>query len=409
MFCIFYLFFISSCSNRRTTLESIEKVKPYPHIVRLGEGLNNEVQIKLSDIADSIRYVVLSKDKEVIIGSFRRLQLTDRDIYINSDGLIMRFDISGRFLNSFGHTGRGPEEYLPGSPYSLTTDNKQIVISKGIVPDYLYFKPDGQYIGKKVLPYSRNMFDFIFVSDSSMLITYYFIGRFMNRDYLNAMPWLAGLFNFDGKPLGVIENPLINTTISDPDLKRVILTNPVFTQFDNRVVLAPEGDTIYEIDKSSKFPGFIMDWGHLPHQQTPDELYLRQTGSTNKVTISGSLLETNTKAFFRVAGPDGYRIFQYNKITGAAGSMKEDKYNMGFINDLDGGINFYPYWTNREGNIWIGYEDAFTFIEKHNEEFLSGSVAAFPEMKEKLKFYLNGLKPDDNPVLKIVFLKRKIQ
>ena len=32
--------------------------------------------------------------------------------------------------------------------------------------------------------------------------------------------------------------------------------------------------------------------------------------------------------------------------------MKEDPGNLGFVNDLDGGANFYPYYTNRAGDIW---------------------------------------------------------
>jgi hypothetical protein len=78
------------------------------------KGLENNDQLKLSEIADSIKYAVLSKDRKVLIGSLGRLQMTDNYIYINSEGLVMRFDLTGRFLNSYGGIGRGPEEYLAG-------------------------------------------------------------------------------------------------------------------------------------------------------------------------------------------------------------------------------------------------------------------------------------------------------
>ena len=107
---ILYMLILVSCTNQRTNIKSdFELVKPYPHIINMTEGLKNSKQLKLSDIADSIKYIVLSKNKDVLIGSFRRLQMADNDIYINSDNLVMRFDLSGNFLNSFGNIGRGPQ------------------------------------------------------------------------------------------------------------------------------------------------------------------------------------------------------------------------------------------------------------------------------------------------------------
>jgi hypothetical protein len=80
--------------------------------------------------------------------------------------------------------------------------------------------------------------------------------------------------------------------------------------------------------------------------------------------------------------------------------------NYGLINDLDGGANYFPYWNNRVGDIWITYDDANIFKKKHSGELLSESVAIYPVMKEKLRTFLTGLKDDDNPVLKIVYLKK---
>ena len=51
-------------------------------------------------------------------------------------------------------------------------------------------------------------------------------------------------------------------------------------------------------------------------------------------------------------------------------------------------------------------EDAISFKEKHTEEFLSTSPALYPGLKDNLKVFLDSLKQDDNPVLKIVYLKK---
>jgi hypothetical protein len=394
------------CSNRKnTSKEDAYFIKPYPHVIKMTEGMQNNAQIKLSEIADSIKYIILSKDKKVIIGSTRSIQMSKSNIFLKSDNLVMRFDMTGKYLNSFGKLGRGPEEYLAGSVFSTTPNFDKVLILRSMMYDYLTFKPDGEYISKNEITYSRNLYDFTCISDSTILMTFWFIGSFMNEDVLKSMPGVAGLYNLNGKPIKIIESPLKNKAIETNDLKRVISSNPTFTYFDNRVVLSTEGDTIHEVDKNSIIPGFILDWGQTPHNQTTEELYYRQSGQSNKVINYMPLIETTAKAFFRGRNMNDYFIFEYDKITGKCRSMITDQDNLGFINDLDGGANFYPYWTNRTGNVWILEQDAYSFKEKHNNEFLSNSIALYPAMKKKLREFVDSLKQDDNPVLLIVYLK----
>ncbi len=395
-----------SCVNNHSPNQS-DKEKPYPHFINMTEGFQNQTKLNLNDIADSIKYIVLSKDKEVIIGSFRRVQMTNDDIYINADGLVMRFDLRGKFLNTIGQNGRGPEEYLKGSPYSTTPENDAIIVAKGIDPEYLIFNPAGEYVGKKDFPSSsRNLFDFAFISDSTTLNTYYFAGSFMSQEYLDEMSCTFGLFKLNGLPKRIIQNPLINTKVSKEDLKRIVISNPTYTFFNNRAVLTQYGDTIYEISGNSVFPGFIIQWDQIQHKKSVEELYFRQSEPQSNGASYSTFLETTQKAFFPTSNNGIIYMFEYDKISGTTRSMELDKNNIGFINDLDGGSNFFPYWTNRTGDIWITYEDAITFKDKQSEDFLSKSAAFKPELKEKLRDFTRNLKPDDNPVLKILYLKK---
>jgi hypothetical protein len=404
---ILSLLILISCNNQNPKNKSDnEVIKPYPHTINISEGFKNAAQLKLSEIADSIKYIVLSKEKEVFIGSFRRLQMTNSDIYISSNSFVMRFDLNGKFLNSFGSLGRGPEEYLPGSVYTTTPKNDKIFILRNMMYNYLSFKPDGEYLGIKELPHQQNLFDFANLSDSVFLFTFYFIGTFMNEDILKSMNCSAGLFDQNAKPIKIIVHPFSKTTPSKTDLKRIISQAPTFTFFDNRIVLTPLGDTIYEIDKNSISPGFIFKWGQTPHNQTIEELYYSQTESSNKVRSFMPVFETTRKVYFRGSKISDYFIFEYDKLIGASKTMMVKEDNFGLINDLDGGTNYFPYWTNRKGDIWITYDDAIKFKKNHNEEFLAKSVAIYPDKKQKLRTFVADLQLDDNPVLKIVYLKK---
>jgi len=401
----FVVVLLLSCSNQKHNKEiNKEFVKPYPHIINIKEGFNNPSQIKLSEIADSIRYIVL--DKQELIGDIGGIQMTDSNIYLRkSNGFVVRFGRTGKFFNSFGSIGRGPQEYLPGSIYTTTPKDDRIHVFRSAMDSYLTYEPNGNYVETKKFILPRTMFGFSCLSDSVFLCTFYYVGSFMKDYIFNAINWSAGLFDPNGNPIQLIDHPLKNLNIPKSDIRNVVSIAPSITFFNNRIVLMPKGDTIYEVASDSIYKGYIINWEQLPHKEG-NELYFRQSGSSNKSSIGTIILETHSKTYIRVYFANETYLFEYDKTTGATRSMLEDPDNLGFINDLDGGINYYPYYTNRLGDIWISSEDAFSFKEKHSAEFLNKTITINPKNTNRLKSFTTELNQDDNPVLRIVYLKK---
>ena len=75
VFLILFLSLIACTNQRKKNTGDPGSVKPYPHIINMTEGFKNKTQIKLSDIADSIRYIVFSGNKEVLIGGVQSIQM----------------------------------------------------------------------------------------------------------------------------------------------------------------------------------------------------------------------------------------------------------------------------------------------------------------------------------------------
>jgi hypothetical protein len=401
-----------SCNNKKHHKdEPIAIETPYTHIIDIKEGFDNPTEIKLSSIADSIKYIVLSKEKDVIISAFPFLQLTDSNIYLNFRGLIYRFTLSGKFLNTIGKIGRGPEEYMSGSPFAINSSSKTVYVKRNYMDDYISFKSSGEFIGNISLKKSDYVWEFRCLSDSNFMYTFTY--TFMRDKSLEDII-LCGLYDLTGNKIQVIEHPAKKIP-SDIDNSKLGIPAPDFTFFNNEVVLSYI-DTVYKITSNSISARFILNWGDIPHRQTFEELYYIQREPTKKVTKSGQFLETYGKAFFILKKTNEYYLFEYDKITGLTKSMVSgmaanlsyrNDTEIGFVNDIDGGVNFYPKWTNNSGNIWIDWEDAFEFKNVLNKEFLSKSNAVYPDRKEGLIEFLNSLKEDDNPVLKIVYLKNK--
>lgn len=401
LICLLNLFLISCSNKNRDPIANT-----YPYVFNIEEGFINVSQIKLSEIADSISYIMLSNDNQEPIGDVGAIQLTNNSIYLRKrDGLVQKFDRSGKLLNSFGKIGRGPQEYLPGSVYTTTPKDDQVYIFRSAMDSYLTFKTDGSYIESRKFNIPRTMFNFTSISDSTFLCTFFYVGSFMKDYILDAINWSAGIFDSSGNPLEVIEHPLKKAEISLSDIPNISSNAPSITYFDDRSIIMPKGDTIYEVSADSIYPGFIINWGQIPHREG-NELHFRQTSASNKATIGPIILETSHKTFIRVSrGKDSY-IFEYDKNTATTRSMLEDPENLGFVNDLDGGINFYPYYTNREGDIWVINEDAFNFKQKQSNDYLSQSTSISQKNKDKLKYLIQEVKEDDNPILRIVYLKK---
>ncbi len=399
------LFICSACWEHNETKNSKNIItKPYPHAIDIDKGFTSPAIIKLSSIADSIKYIILSKDKEVIISDFPWLQMTDSEFYINFRGQIYRFDLSGKFLNTIGKIGRGPEEYMPGSPFATNPSADRIYVKRNYMHDYITYSNSGKFIGNISLKKSDNIWEFECFSDSIFMYTFYYI--FMVEKSIEDLI-LCGLFDINGNKIHIIEHPAKNVP-SEVNFYRLGISPPSYTFYNYDVVLN-HIDTVYKINKDTIIPGFILNWGKIPHRHSFEELYYIQAEPSKKVEKTGKFLEISDKAYFGLKDLDKYFLFEYDKKTGNTRSMLANgEENFGFINDIDGGVKYYPKWTNKAGNIWIDYDDAFKFKKNHDEDLLSNSIAVYPERKDKLKSFLKNLEIGDNPVLKIVYLKPHI-
>jgi hypothetical protein len=138
----------------------------------------------------------------------------------------------------------------------------------------------------------------------------------------------------------------------------------------------------------------------MPRPKTFGEKYYINSRPINSIANPTKLFETSSKVFILINDHINYHLIEFDKSNLNSKSMiLSDKDNLGFINDIDGGSNFYPEWTNRKGNIWIKAIEAIDFIKIHNS--LQQKVFG-----EELKHCLTQLQMDDNTVLEIVYLKK---
>lgn len=399
--------------------DSIPTNITYPYTLDLNAGINNLEVFKLSQIADSIAFIPLETNSDVLISGAGSIHIDQENIILRSSigqtkSYIFRFDRQGNFLNTIGTIGRGPGEYL-SSTSSVNSDKKKVVVFRFYTSkDFILFDYDGNFKGKLPIPLQ---------TASKFVIT--------NNDEIVVQPYgsfISGYKTFDEKLTmyaAYDSTGIILDSIPSPFLEKVhTLTNGTFissqsgisdfTFYNGRPLMAAQNhDTSYVLMEGSLRPAFILNRGEL----SPDYYQRYQIPPQNTHFLGGYSKYFETPLFvFRHLEMEGTRyVFRYDKITTEVNCAKFESIaksngiyfydNFGFIDDLSGGPHFYPVDTNKEGDIWIFSISAMEFKRKYGmEQQVADGESIPPFSKERLEV-ANKIKDDDNPVIILVFLK----
>ena len=338
-----------SCNNQNPVKNKIAESLLCPQTINIKEALEKSEPIKLSEIADSIKYIVLSKDKKVLTKRFLYLEMFDNDIFMQLGSLIYRFDRNGTFLNTIGKIGRGPEEYLNGSMFSINPISETVYVYRNFSHDFVSYNFSGIFLHNLPFRSNHDIGSFICMSDSTF---------FIYPVYWGVVPkdmFLCGTFNYHGRKIHTIKHPA-QTIPADFNASKFMTGGPwpIYTYFNDELIAMCDFDTVYKIAESSIYSAFILNWGNMPRSKTFEEKYYINSRPINSIANPTKLFETSLKAFILINDHINYHLIEFDKRNLNSKSMiLSDKDNLGFINDIDGGSNFYPEWTNRKGSIWI--------------------------------------------------------
>ncbi len=411
---IYFLCFLLSfsCSNEKNiTSEGSDLIPPYPLTINVNEGLKNQATLRLSEVADSIRYVILSEERDVAVNFVFEAALTDSAIITSvSQCPFLVFDLNGKFLDTIGRFGRGPHEYMPGSKFSSDPASGDIIVYRNFLHDFISFDLNGGFIDNEIPELSFSIESFVCLPGSRLALFPAYDGReLLDYNFRKSMI-LMGLFDRNGNKLSEISHPVQNIP-SDFVPSRFVTGSPVNrnTYFKNEIVTPCYENSVYKINSDSIYTGFRINWDKLAIPETFEEKYYPRSSSASYpfAEIRGKFIETPENVFFILTNNGTNHLMGYDKLKGLTSSMSfaEDE-KAGFINDLDGGHPFFPFWTNREGDIWIDFVEALDLKTQYADDFLKDNDAVNPGSKKKLMDFINNLQPDDNPVLRIVYLKK---
>ncbi|MDR1671772.1 MAG: hypothetical protein LBR57_04570 [Alistipes sp.] len=79
---------------------------------------------------------------------------------------------------------------------------------------------------------------------------------------------------------------------------------------------------------------------------------------------------------------------------------------LGLVNDLDGGLSFWPRYYNESENELVDVWEAYEMKDLLTEEYFAAHPPKDPAAHGRLRTLLKNLKEDDNPVIVVAKLKQ---
>lgn len=396
LFVAFCCFFCTTHDNK-SKLEKIEEID-------LSRAYNNEKEEYLSSIADSIIYIPLQTDSNSILGPVRKpwenVKFSADRIFISDGNQLIVYDFLGKFLNKIGRKGNGPQEFFRIDNFALFEKEKQVLIHDMMKRELLVYSFAGAFI-------RRLKVDFWPTKLASLNNEYIAFGNDKgNREFSDYKT--VSVLDKDGYLLSRLINHDLEKEIEKKnEIARWELS--CFYQYNDTLSYWEfQYDTIWRIvDKDAAYPAFYINLGanKLPFKYILTE-NVNKLDDHCRFIYTLRIFETKNFIFFRVAYKKYLKHILYNKKSHNAMCIKHyenGKPFFSFINDIDGGLPFWPEGVMNDG------EKIFTLI--YGYELLPKLQAnkrmnSFRTINPVLEHLASNSSILDNPIIMIIQLKK---
>jgi hypothetical protein len=378
-------------------------------------------QVPMSEYISEVEYVPLETGAEFLIGGSAYFVTAAEDrIFVHSGDYCYVFTREGKFISNVGSQGRGPGEFFSIDNLSVDAKGKKIYInsSSGI----LEYSWDGEFlrtIGKTILIDEKEITPNIAVHLRDNL----FLGGGISRTGDAPYSWV--IFDDMGSVVKAVP-PTI--AFEKQDAIGLFMTDePIFAS-SVPYLKEQRNDTLYSLGLQNEFiPEFVFDLGKygfpVDEDITLDNLFDLSAMSigVNVPGIFHPMVMSSENIFFSIYAGEGLQsnfglssedagmVFGvYDIRSGKTELLDRDTVScrFGFVNDIDGGLSFWPQYYNESSGELVQILEAYQVKELLTEEYFAAHPAKDPAAHARLREMLANLKEDDNPVVVVAKLKK---
>lgn len=309
-------------------------------------------------------------------------------VFDNYNGLIVRYDKNGKYLNRIGLKGRASSEYLRVDTFVIDEDGNVLILD-GSQDKILTYRPDGKFVSVTLFPKRSLGFinDAVSLGDGRILVN--------NCIYNNFNEIYRILSINDKKVASLIGFPMTSENIAEPTGKRPV------GGYDRIILLKPFDDTIYTLDDKNK----VLPLLYVEHKGmlVDDKYYKNHVVFSVATTYSEMSQKGYFSGFVSVFESERHLLlctyndvyFLIDKDTNTGLPLRQtacDEYE---------GVPLINVVASDSENL-IGFWRPGDFVDKYNLESMVGSPN---EAVQNFISALKALPEDENPCLIVYHLK----
>ncbi len=363
-----------------------------PEPLQINLGNISEKEVGLSEIAESIEYIPLNSPHA--IQHLFKIAKTDSFLFVSDypNGIQM-YRKDGKFISMIGRKGGGPGEYIDGYKFAIDESNNRIYVlekQKIIIYDF-----------------QNNFIKNISIADLET--------NFREIEYINDRLFLfeintSGYAKYNWVELDTLGQIIYtkSNTVKQFECK-IGFNSDCSYKINNSIVYWDKyNDTIFQVNSSGFSAKYV--WGNWDNKLPKSNITSKQY--ENLFLDPYNIIESQDFLFLFYFEKQNYCTAYLNKkdrqfyLVNKSEDFETRYCGPGFINDLDGGLNFAPMenYQNEDGDYLFSWKFAYDFVEYVNSTKFQNSTLQYPEKKAELEELANSLDENDNPILMLVKL-----
>ena len=406
----------------------------FEHNILLEENIGKYTEIGLSSIVSELEYIPLETKKSSLMGGNNsgKIIINNDFMFIGGYDYLYVFCRNGKFINQIGSKGRGPGEYI-GYIGDISINESEQTVFVHRYEEIFEYTWNGKYLRTIPIPKIDEIPD-SYIKEHRFVEENIFIGYIENK---GSTKYRFCLFDDKGEIIKLFPNTLFFPTVDKNTWHNYQSIN-IYKYNDQWYLKESVNDTLLYLNGTELVPFVLFDSGKYQSIDKITKDGISETEQTISVR-SQSIINSSDFIFFGITGNkidlpknrrerelvllntanvrttiDGNQpaIYKESTIAGVY-DMKNKKTTLlendpcgiyGFINDLDGGLPFWPRFCTDDNKLVsiLSAEDLKGIL---TEEYFAAHEIKDIQAHQRLRDLLKNLKEDDNPVVVIATLK----
>ncbi len=355
------------------------------------------VQLDISAILDTVRFVKLEIVEKSIIGKIDKLIVFEDRIYLldNQTSSLFVFNMDGKFIFKISKIGHGPGEYTQLDYFDIDFENRQIVLTDLTGYWILKYDLEGNYISRKKIPF--------WIEGVAPVLNNGTVVYANHRDNKHVFEQEYNLFYLDSSmKISKAYFPYNSSDFINPTIKfSTPETGDFYTYNKNRHFFSPYKNQVYQVTEEGLKSKYLFDF----KEEGFNEEYLSQKTDLYQHMKKGE--------FYQLAGVfenEDVVIFSFYQRSNGIGHLgyysKNNKKSICSLGFTAGKNNYFHGNTIAAYNSWI-------IAKVKPEELLSwvktidkNTISPENEYSRLKKNIADSVSQDDNPLLMFYKLKQ---